>query len=93
MGATGKEGLAAQQRELMVDAGSCRPTPLVEATLLFLLKKKKTKKKKFVVGLYFVIFFFTFIFIASLESYFHYYDGYAWLDFISYYCGYMYVVT
>jgi len=49
MGATGKEGLAAQQRELMVDAGSCRPTPLVEATLLFLFKKKKTKKKKFVV--------------------------------------------
>jgi hypothetical protein len=45
MGATGKEGLAAQQRELMVDAGSCRPTPLVEATLLFLLKKKKQKKK------------------------------------------------
>jgi hypothetical protein len=68
MGATGNEGFVAQQRELLVDAGSCRPTPLLEATLLFLLKKKYNK-----VCLVFCYYFFAFIFIASPESYFHYF--------------------
>jgi hypothetical protein len=38
---TSKEGLAAQQRGLLVDPGSGCTTPVVEATPLFLLRKKQ----------------------------------------------------
>jgi hypothetical protein len=41
MGDTSQEGLAAQQRGLLVDAGSGRATPVVEPSPLFLLRKKQ----------------------------------------------------
>jgi len=69
MGATGNEGFAAQQRELLVDAGSCRPTPLFEATLLFLLKN--IYNKVCLVFCYFLFYFYFYSVTGIIFSLLH----------------------